>query len=192
MPVADRSGMRCRRAAIVSVGGLGSAAVLGVGICLTGLLWLYLLTLYNRHEVTEELVRTRTAELERQKELADQMAQRAAEANRSKSIFLANMSHEIRTPMSAILGFADLLMDTELKSVQREYVGLIRESGKTLLALINDILDFSKIEAGKLTMEMVDCNLPDLLQSIHRIMEPLATAKHLAFSVESSGAARIH
>lgn len=186
-PIADRFWrIRCRPGPAYQFGPIVwmPVAVLAVGLCLTGLLSLYLLTLHSRHEVTEQLVKTRTAELEHQKQVADQMARRAEEANKAKSIFLANMSHEIRTPMSAILGFADLLMDTDLAVSQREYVGLIRESGKTLLALINDILDFSKIEAGKLTIEQVDCRLPDLLRSIYRILEPTASGKGIEFRVQ--------
>ena len=69
-----------------------------------------------------------------------------------KSEFLATMSHEIRSPMNVVMGMADLVMDSELQPVQREYVQLIKDAAKRLLQVINEVLDFSKIEAGKLKL----------------------------------------
>ena len=90
--------------------------------------------------------------------LAD--ARLAAEAgSRAKSEFLANMSHEIRTPMNGVFGMAELLADTPLTPLQREYLATLRSSADGLLGVINDILDVSKLEVGKLQLEAVEFDL---------------------------------
>jgi PAS domain S-box-containing protein len=113
----------------------------------------------------------------------------AQAANRAKSRFLATMSHEIRTPMTAILGYADLLMDPTIDpSVRLQYVTTIRRSGEHLLELINDILDLSKIEAGKMSLSMGQCSLTSLLADVASVVRPRAEQRGIALSIEYSGA----
>jgi PAS domain S-box-containing protein len=118
----------------------------------------------------------RLAQLVQELGAANEKAVAAAEA---KAAFLANMSHEIRTPMTAIVGMADLALETRLTAEQREYIAAIKQSADALHVIINDILDFSKIEAGKLDLEQVPFALRDSLEDSMKALAVQAQQKGL-------------
>ncbi len=150
-----------------------------------------------RHAVEAQL-ETQSHRLQEQKKdlltanLALKEARDAAEAaNRSKSEFLANMSHEIRTPMTAILGFADMLLErgdpTQAPVERLDAAQTIRKNGEYLLGIINDILDLSKIEAGKLTVERIDCSLTQVVSDVISLIRVRAEGKGLPVTVDYHG-----
>ena len=99
-----------------------------------------------------------------------QARDKAEMMDRLKSAFLANMSHEIRTPLNAIVGFSDLLVETEELAERQEYIKIVRENNDLLLQLISDILDLSKIEAGTFEFTNGDVDVYLLCEDIVRSM----------------------
>jgi len=104
------------------------------------------------------------------------------ESMKVKEQFLANMSHEIRTPMNAIVGFTELMEQTQLDAEQEQYVEAIRMSGQNLLVIINDILDFSKIQSGKIIFEETNIHLKQLVETVIAMMLPKASRKKIGLS----------
>ncbi len=116
--------------------------------------------------------RTYEEELLLQKEAAES-------ADRAKSNFLAMMSHEIRTPLNSVIGFADLVLETELDPLQADYLDTIRRSGDALLLLLNDILDFSKIESGRMEIDLRPTVLSQCIAEVLDLYRVAANAKEI-------------
>jgi signal transduction histidine kinase/ligand-binding sensor domain-containing protein/CheY-like chemotaxis protein len=117
--------------------------------------------LEKRKEFLEHLVQERTRDLEQAKNKAE-------ESDTLKSSFLANMSHEIRTPLNAIIGFIELLNDSNNSPEEiSTYRQIIKNSGFTLLQLINDIIDFSKMESGQLECFISDVPINSMLSDLY-------------------------
>jgi signal transduction histidine kinase len=95
--------------------------------------------------------------------------EKAEQADKLKSAFLANISHEIRTPMNAIVGFSDLIEDSDLTNTQREdLVKQIKQNSNVLLNLIDDLIDFSKIESGEVELKYENIFLNELMDEIYK------------------------
>ena len=107
----------------------------------------------------------------------------AEEASAAKSIFLANMSHEIRTPLNGIIGFTELLKNSELDDENREFVDVIEKSSENLLAIINNILDLSKVESNKIEIDEILFSPIDEFENAIEVYGPKAAEKNIQLSL---------
>ncbi|MFQ5493890.1 MAG: ATP-binding protein [Phycisphaerae bacterium] len=139
-------------------------------------------TIRRHSEILERTVKERTAELATAKD-------RAEASSRAKSAFLANMSHELRTPLHGVLSFADFGVEQcgrgKPEDLQ-EYFRQIQSSGQSLLALLNDVLDLAKLEAGKMTYDMQEANLGELIRTVGSEFEALAAERRLTIQYPGS------
>lgn len=122
------------------------------------------LSIIAKHVINQLELGTKNFQLSTQKKIAER-------AVLAKDNFLANMSHEIRTPLNAIIGFTDLLAQTKLNDVQKDYIDSVQIAGENLLLIINDILDLSKIESGNLIIEAQPFNLKNALKHIYELLK---------------------
>lgn len=110
---------------------------------------------------------------------------RAEAENKSKSEFLAHLSHELRTPLTSILGYTDLLLQSQKGERLQAHLSVIKRNGNHLLSLLNDVLDLSKIEAGRLEVQSSTVNLSAFLNELYQFIGIRAADKGIAFSIEA-------
>ncbi len=127
---------------------------------------------------------TKNKRLEEATRKAEYLAKQANMANKAKSDFIANISHEIRTPMNAIMGIAHLMDQTDLTSMQKRYINIIINSGRSLVEIINDVLDISKMESGKFELKPEEFSMHKLIGDSIRLFELQAAQKGLEISAD--------
>ncbi len=119
--------------------------------------------------------------LQKASEQAKHLAEEANAANKYKLDFLANMSHEMRTPLNGVIGFTDLLLETQVNEIQLQYLQTVRDSAQNLLEVINEILDFSKIEAGKVDLLPERSDMVDIIEKTCGLVRFSASKKNIEF-----------
>ncbi len=111
------------------------------------------------------------------------LIQAIKDANQTKDLFLANMSHEIRTPLNGIVGFTNLLKETDDKEEQAEFISVIEKSSANLLTIVNDILDFSKIRAQKIELESIEFDPIDSFEAAVESYAAKAAEENIDFNI---------
>ena len=120
--------------------------------------------------------KTQQLELER-------LAEAAEAAARAKAAFLSNMSHEIRTPMNGLVGMADMLLETNLDSDQKEMLGTLRSSAGGLMSLLDGVLEFSRAEAGQIDLAIAPFDAAALLRDVAEVFRAEAAQRGLALDI---------
>ncbi|MEZ0006902.1 signal transduction histidine kinase/CheY-like chemotaxis protein [Flavobacterium sp. 28YEA47A] len=96
---------------------------------------------------------------------------------RSKMMLLATVTHDIQTPLGSVIGFSDLLKNTNINPKQEQYLDNIKHSSNYILKLVNDLVDFSKLENNRINVEKVSFNFKDLIESTCKPLGPNAENK---------------
>jgi signal transduction histidine kinase/DNA-binding response OmpR family regulator len=133
------------------------------------------LSILAKHIINRLELKSKNIELDEQKKIAEL-------AVKAKDSFLANMSHEIRTPLNAIIGFTDLLAQSELDALQQDYISNVQVAGENLLMIVNDILDLSKIESGHLTIDEQPFDLKKALKHVYNLLK-VKVSKDIDFNL---------
>lgn len=139
----------------------------------------------ERHQITTIIDITFRKRMEKSLREAKELAE---SSNRAKSSFLANMSHELRTPLNAIIGFSEMLISQIYGPMgdpkYTEYTGDIHSSACHLLEIINEILDMSRIEAGSIKLAQNEAPLPELIETVKRMLAPHLQEKKVDINLQ--------
>src|SRR5262245_1308518 len=119
----------------------------------------------------------RTRQERRDASAAQDMAQ-------ARGQFLATMSHEMRAPASGVIGWTELLLDTDLSAKQREYAEAGARAARALVAIVNDILDLSKIDAGRLELEVIPVDMRAVVADVAEMFAERAQRKGVELGYE--------
>ncbi|MDQ8196988.1 ATP-binding protein [Pelagicoccus enzymogenes] len=107
--------------------------------------------------------------------------EKAFAANKAKNEFLANMSHEFRTPLNGIMGMTQLAQMSASQEEREELLDIVLRSGEAMLTLVNDILELSKMESGRLSVELENLELEDVLRTSTSLFKVIAAQKGITF-----------
>jgi len=135
------------------------------------------LTNINERKLTEEELKVANQELQERR-------QEAVKATKAKSEFLAKMSHEIRTPLNGLVGFAELLKQTDLDEYQTHCVNQMHTAGRVLARLVDDILEFSRLEAGSVELERKEFIFEKIIDICRELVQPEVDKKNLSLLIE--------
>lgn len=162
--------------------------ILLIFFSLTTIILLYLLIFTRRKEPKSNFNQLQSLEtLEKQNKQLRQEINKALALSKSRMTFLASLSHELRTPVNSIIGFVDILLESNLKLSEEErtkYLNYISVNGRRLLILINDIIDLAKIDSGIISLEFSDVNLNAEVRDTINLFREKIKAKQLDLILE--------
>ena len=106
--------------------------------------------------------------------------------NREK--LMLTVTHDIKSPLSSIIGYIELLNNTQLEERQHYFLKNMKGTAEHILHLANNMLDFSKLESNKMEINTVPYNPGRLLQETTDSFLPLAAQKSLELKSDISNA----
>jgi signal transduction histidine kinase/DNA-binding response OmpR family regulator len=107
---------------------------------------------------------------------------------RNREQLISTVSHDLKTPLSTIVGYTELLGNSELTKKQLYFANNIKGSSEYITKLIQDLLDFTQIEAGKITIEKLPFSLPDVIHEVAKSIQSVYEQKPINLAIEIDSA----